>query len=135
MHRPDHRRLQYCNAGHNPIIITPTNGTAYYLDAKTNMAVGVFEGYDYKLEKSKLENGSRLLLYTDGVTEAEDVYEKQYGEERLLNITNKLKNENAENAVKSVYESVKEFTQGNQQNDDITILGIEVKLKSQSDNQ
>lgn len=99
------------------------------------MAVGVFEGYDYKLEKSKLENGSRLLLYTDGVTEAEDVYEKQYGEERLLNITNKLKNENAENAVKSVYESVKEFTQGNQQNDDITILGIEVKLKSQSDNQ
>ncbi len=127
--------FKYCNAGHNPIIIIPADGTAHYLDAKTNMAVGVFEGYDYRLEESKLENGSRLLLYTDGVTEAEDIDEKQYGEERLLNITNKLKNEDAENAVKSIYESVKDFTQGNQQNDDITILGIEVKLKSQSDNQ
>lgn len=127
--------FKYCNAGHNPIIIVPKDGPAHYLDARTNMAVGIFEGFNYQLEESKLENGSRLLLYTDGVTEAEDIETNQYGEDRLINLANSLKDNNADSTVKSVYESVKDFTQGNQQNDDITILGIEVKLNSQSENQ
>ncbi len=123
--------FKYCNAGHNPIIIAPDNGPAYYLRAKTNMAVGLFEGFKYQLEESKIEPGTRLLLYTDGVTEAENIGKDLYGEDKLLDIVNKLKGKNADakTAVCSVLESVKDFTQGNQQNDDITILGIKFELK------
>ena len=120
--------MEYCNGGHNPIVIISPDGKASYLRAKPNLAAGLFEDFPYLSEKLQLERGSRLVLYTDGVTEAEREDKSQYGEDRLLQWASGL-NPTAPShaAVSDLYNSVKSFTQGADQNDDITIMSILLK--------
>lgn len=120
--------LSYCNAGHNPLIICHADGNAEYLHAKPNIAVGVFDGVPFNPEQIQLEKGSRLILYTDGVTEAEDRDKKQYGEQQLLDFAQNIeKNESAEELISSLMTDVKSFTKDAEQNDDITVLTITLK--------
>ena len=115
--------FKYCNAGHNPILV---NGE--FLKAKTNIAIGVFEDFNYEMESMTLEKGSKILAYTDGVTEAERSDKEQFSEARLLDWCRSHGECNgAEDACELLYKTVKEFTSGNEQNDDITIMTIKYK--------
>lgn len=123
----DTRELVFCNAGHNPIIIISPDGKARYVRAKSNLAAGVFDMFPYEKESIIVEKGSRLLIYTDGVTEAEDVTKNQYGEDRLLAFAESMDcNIPSELFVEKLTESVKAFTGDNEQNDDITIMSVKV---------
>lgn len=120
--------LTFCNAGHNPIIIISPDGQARYLHAKANLAAGLMEDFPYEEEKITLEHGTRLILYTDGVTEAETVLKDQYGEDKLLAFVSSLDNEASSKAfVEGIEADVHLFTGGNVQNDDITLLSIKIK--------
>ncbi|MBQ7280240.1 MAG: SpoIIE family protein phosphatase [Bacteroidales bacterium] len=117
----------YCNAGHNPIVVKPAGEKAYFLHAKPNIAIGLFPDFKYEDERIMLHRGDRLLFYTDGITEAEKADLSLYGDERLLqwaNTDESFINGTSEAAVKSLYADVKKFTDGNEQNDDITIMII-----------
>jgi sigma-B regulation protein RsbU (phosphoserine phosphatase) len=71
--------------------------------------------------------GTRLVAYTDGVTEAENDRMEQYGEERLLENIHLLEADmDEESVVNHIYQSVQSFTAGNPQNDDITIMSLKV---------
>lgn len=119
--------MEYCNAGHNPIVILNQEGKASFLSAKPNLAAGLIPDFPYVAERTKLEFGSRLILYTDGVTEAEREDKAQFGEEALLNWASKLPwNVNAKGAAHSLHDEVKQFTEGADQNDDITIMVIDL---------
>ena len=121
----DTMEMEYCNAGHNPIVYIDEAGKSQFLPAKPNIACGVFEGFEYQGETAKLSKGSRLVLYTDGVTEAEASDKSQYGEERLLQFaSSRPVSESSEKFVSGLLDSVREFTAGNDQNDDITIMSI-----------
>ena len=72
-------QFDFCNAGHNPILIVGPDGNASYLKAKSNLAAGLFVDFPYEDEHIRLERGTRLVLYTDGVTEAERTDKSQYG--------------------------------------------------------
>lgn len=120
--------MYYCNAGHNPIVIHHADGHAEYLHAKSNIAVGVLENFIFEPEVIHLEKGSRLILYTDGVTEAEDVTEAQFGEPRLLDFAVKIdEKDSSKDIIDHLITDVKEFTGEATQNDDITILTISYK--------
>lgn len=124
--------MEYCNAGHNPIVVLPapvSGNMPYYLKAKANLALGVMGDFTYEAESLMLEKGSRLFLYTDGVTEAEKNNKEQYGDARLLRWAEGIACEGAEimndkAAIDSLLESIDTYTQGNEQNDDITIMMI-----------
>ena len=119
--------MEYCNAGHNPIVILNQEGKASFLSAKPNLAAGLIPDFPYIAERTRLEFGSRLILYTDGVTEAEREDKAQFGEEALLNWASKLPwNVNAKGAAHSLHDEVKQFTEGADQNDDITIMVIDL---------
>ena len=121
-------QLDYCNAGHNPIVIIAPDGKASFLQAKPNLAAGLFQGFPYQDEIITLERGTRLVLYTDGVTEAERVDKQQYGEEQLLAWAKRVSPETPSNVVVSdLFTQVKHFTRGADQNDDITIMSILLK--------
>lgn len=122
------KKMELCNAGHNPIIVIPPEEKPYYLKAIPNMAVGVWNGFEYKSESLDLCPGTRLLLYTDGVTEAEKADKEQFGEDRLLQFvsTPEFKNLNPEEMVSAVLDAVKSFAGDNEQNDDITIFAIKI---------
>ncbi len=123
----DTGELQYCNAGHNNIVIKEPDGSARFLDQKPNLAIGVFDNFPYQRQQISLKKGSRLILYTDGVTEAEAADQSQFGDRALLTWASGLSPEkDSENAVGDLYAEVKRFTGGNEQNDDITIMIIDL---------
>lgn len=118
----DSGEFSYCNAGHNPIIV---NGE--YLKADANLAVGLFEGFPYTLGHGVLPKGSHLLIYTDGVTEAERADKSEYGESRLIEKIAALGDVDSERVCDEIYKDVQQFAAGNDQNDDITIMNIILK--------
>lgn len=129
--------MEFCNAGHNSIVVVPPDENPYFLKAKPNLAIGLLGDFHYKGESLELKPGTRLIAYTDGVTEAESVIEseneqsiQQYGNERLLawahDITQKGPVVKEKEVVESLYQSVKDFANGNPQNDDIAIMSLMV---------
>ena len=122
------RKMDYCNAGHNPIVVIAPDGKPTYLHAKPNLAAGLFADFPYEEEQIQLEQDTRLILYTDGVTEAEREDKSQYGEDRLLEWASQINSSVTSNAaVLDLYSHVKSFTHGADQNDDITIMSILLK--------
>lgn len=124
----DTYEMTYCNGGHNPIIIIDPDGRAEYLHAKANIAVGLFENFPYVEESIRLKKGSRIVAYTDGVSEAETRDKVLYGDDRLIEFTRRFSTKGASSDfVEDLLANVKAFTKGNDQNDDITIMSILLK--------
>ena len=120
-------RMDFCNAGHNPLVIAPPDGEPYFLKAKSNLAVGLFEDFPYQTESIDLKPGTRIVAYTDGVTEAENAALEQYGDERLLQEVSKIDHSmDNKTAVDQIYSSGLAFADGNPQNDDITIISLTI---------
>jgi len=120
--------MDFCNAGHNPIVIIPPDGKPYFLKVKANLAVGLFSDFNYEAESVDLAPGTRIVAYTDGVNEAEREDKSLYGNDRLLAwaATDELRSMSDKQVVESLYASVKKFSDGNPQNDDITIMSITI---------
>ena len=120
--------LEYCNAGHNPILVARRDEEAYYLKEKANVAVGVLDGYRFEKETCHIGKGDTLLLYTDGVTEAERGDRQQFGEERLLEAVNstEYKQSSAKEQVEKIMQHLKSYTMENEQNDDITLMSVKL---------
>jgi sigma-B regulation protein RsbU (phosphoserine phosphatase) len=124
--------MDFCNAGHNPILIIPPDDEPYFLRCKTNIAMGVYGNFEYEAEQIDLKQGTRIIGYTDGVTEAEKADQSQYGEERLLawakNLSETLPETSPQekSVVESLHNSVTAFVDGNLQNDDITIISMKL---------
>ena len=120
-------QMDYCNAGHNPLVVIPPVGKPHFLKVKSNLAAGLVEQFPYEDEHIDLEPGTRLVSYTDGVTEAENDRLELYGEDRLLEAIQQLEPDMDEKTVvKRIYQSVKAFTAGHPQSDDITLMSLKV---------
>lgn len=119
--------LEFCNAGHNPVVLVDSEGKASFMDVVPNFALGLVPDWQFEAQRMTFEHGSRLVLYTDGVTEAEAHDLEQYGEPRLLEWANAASRTGmtAEQAARNLFDNVKSFTAGNEQNDDITIMTIQ----------
>lgn len=125
-------RLRYCNGGHDrPFII---NGTDVRdLPANANLPIGLFSDFEYQVQEEQLPPGAMLFLYTDGITEARNPHRGFYGEERLRQSLERLalSNLSAEQLLKSMNESIRDFENGAEQSDDITMLAIRYTPKSE----
>ena len=120
--------LQYANAGHNPpLIYSAKNGRYEYLRVRPNMALAAMDFTKYKRHEMTLEPGDKIFLYTDGVTEAQNVEEKFYGEERLSDLLNSHTELDPEEMIKGVKEDLDRFVGEADQFDDITMLAFHFK--------
>lgn len=123
-------KMKFCNAGHNPIVVVPPDGKAYLLRAKPNLAAGLFPDFPYEKEELDLLSGTRLVLYTDGVTEAEAADKSQFGEQRLLEFASSQPADmSSEEFVRKLEDAIHEFVGANPQNDDITIMSVKFKTE------
>ena len=122
--------LKASNAGHEyPIICKSGEKFEYYKD-KHYFVLGGIKNMEYKEYTLKLREGCCLFLYTDGLTEANDVNEQMFGMDRVLEILNKVEDTAPENIVKSMEKQVFDFIGKAEQFDDITMLCIRLnKLK------
>lgn len=117
----------YANAGHNPPVIKQADGTIEFLKCRPGFVLAGMEGIQYKDFELDLAEGQSLLLYTDGVTEATDVNNKLFGEDRLIAAVEESGNLNMRYTCKLVKQRVDEFVGEAPQFDDITMLGIKRK--------
>ena len=114
--------LTYANAGHNPPIIT--NDDEYkFLDIDSEIVLGVLEDYEFENQEIKLEK--EIILYTDGITDAQNKDNELYGETRLLNFLNNQQSN--ENILTKLIENINEFSKEEEQFDDMTLLILTLK--------
>ncbi len=117
----------YVNAGHNYPLIKRFDGEYEYLKGKNGFVLAGMEKIKYKDNQMNLKNGDILFLYTDGVTEAFNKVKNMYGEDRLkkkLTAIEKMEY-SMKQIVEFIYDDVKEFSAGENQSDDITMLAFE----------
>lgn len=110
----------YTNAGHLPPILV-RNGETQFLEVNGTV-VGAFPFSRYGESRISLEPGDLLLFYTDGITEAENAYGEQFGEERLCQILRKNHRGPSSEILASVVAHVKEWTGSGELQDDMTLL-------------
>ena len=116
--------VRFVNAGHNPPLVSDAAGRFVYLEEPLNPIIGMIQGLVYRPGTVRLPSGATLLLFTDGVTEAESVNACMYGEERLLELVNMGTLDHASDLVRNVVENVEGFVGEAPQSDDITVLAI-----------
>lgn len=116
--------LTYVNCGHPPPIVIKPDGRIVLL-TKTGIALGVIETL-YSAEQITLGIGDLLILYTDGVTEAVDTQDQQYGLERLIQVVQTYHESHTSDIVQKVLDDLAVYTSGTEQFDDITLVVIRV---------
>ena len=115
-------KLSYCNAGHNPPIIARRETDPELLIGPRSFILGAKEGMKYRMAEIVMEPGDRILLYTDGVTEANDHFDEFYGVERLINCLKNNEGASPDDQIKAITDDIAEFTKHAIQFDDITML-------------
>ena len=120
-------RFVYANGGHNPPILVDSAG-ATPLETTGGVALGMFDGLDYADAHVDMEPGARLVLFSDGVTEAFNDDEEAFGDDRLLDTTRALPGEQGpDQDVTDIVTAVDEFTGEAPQFDDITCVVLVYK--------
>jgi phosphoserine phosphatase RsbU/P len=123
----DSHTLSYVNAGHNPPIICHADGEDLTELTATGIAIGALSDAEYTAETAALKTGDVIVLYTDGITEAENARQNMFGEERLNEVIRASRGLPAADIITAILESVRTFTGGYPQSDDITLMVIRVK--------
>ena len=116
--------MRCANAGHEyPVIMRAGDEYALFKD-KHALALGVMEDMRFKEYEMKLDPGDRLFVYTDGIPEAINTDEQQYGTDRLIQKLNTLRSASMTDTLPAVRADVADFAGDAEQFDDITMLGF-----------
>jgi serine phosphatase RsbU (regulator of sigma subunit) len=118
---PQTGALSYANAGHNPPILVRSDGRAETLDGG-GLVMGLFENCRYDRYDAQLNPGDLLVLYSDGVTEANNVAGEEFGEDRLLETIRLNRHRNAGELMMAINGALTTFTAGAATADDVTLL-------------
>ncbi|MBV6420381.1 MAG: Regulator of RpoS [Ignavibacteriaceae bacterium] len=116
--------FEYSNGGHNSPYLISNDGTTKLLDDVGGLLLGTIKSTEYQSNIIMLKPGESIFFYTDGVTEAFNSNEEDFKEERLLQSLKINSVSSAEKIVANVFETVKNFTNGVEQSDDITCLAL-----------
>ena len=121
-------KITAVNAGHEYPAIGKADGSFELIKDKHDMVVGALEGLKYHEYEFELEPGDKLFVYTDGVPEATNDINEQFGNARMVQALN-LEAEDPKQIIENVRGAVGRFVAGAEQFDDITMLCIEYKGK------
>ena len=112
--------LYYCNAGHNPPLIL-TDGIRL-LPVQSNIVLGILYDYEFGEQEIQLDYDNSLLLYTDGLTEAENMQHQQFGLEQVESVLHSRRS--SQGHLEALQKAVTEFVGEAPQSDDLTMLFI-----------
>lgn len=118
--------LTYVNAGHNPPVLRRGSGAIERLEAG-GVPLGVLATTRYEQGKVVLHSSDLVVVFTDGVVEAENEREEEYGEARLLEVVKVMQPATAAHLLKAVISSLDAFVGATGQHDDITAMVVLVR--------
>jgi serine phosphatase RsbU (regulator of sigma subunit) len=113
-------RLRYANCGHLPGLVVQSDGTVTRLGS-TAAVLGLFPEWLCHTAELHLRPGDLFAIYTDGITEALNQRDEEFGEERLLDVMHRARDLSPSQIVTTVFDEVRRFT-GDQQRDDVTLI-------------
>jgi sigma-B regulation protein RsbU (phosphoserine phosphatase) len=116
--------VSYCNCGHNPPLVLRRGESTFEPLRNCGPPLGIVDDISYVPRSIALAPGDMLLLYTDGVTEAENAQSAQFGMERLEQTILEMRGHPARRVVEHVIKRVAEFAKGAPQSDDITCVAV-----------
>ena len=116
--------FRYCNGGHNPPRLIRGDSRVETLPTTGNVVLGVFPGHEYADGEVRLAPGDALFLYTDGITEAQNARNEEFGEDRLDEKLASLQQSTARDIANEVVEAVQHFADDTPQSDDITCIAL-----------
>lgn len=122
-------RMSYVNAAHCPPILLRADGEQVTLEP-TSMPVGLIETAEFPVEEQLLVPGDKVVVYSDGVTEAQNTAAEFFGKKRLREIVAARARESCAVIHDAIQEAVAAFTEGAAQSDDITVLVLEFRSAS-----
>jgi len=128
------KELQYVFAGHQPPFLKRAGQTIKPLEGSANLPVGNISDIEFETHKIQLAIEDRLIIFTDGITEACDDQGTLYGIERLASLLQKNEENSCENLLETLFSSVTDFSQGCEMHDDITALCFHAKGNSNTSN-
>src|SRR6185295_1058735 len=113
--------IAFANAGHNPPILVRADGTAEMLEGG-GPVLGILPIAPYSEMHAHLDHGDMLVLYSDGVTEANNPNYDEFGEDQLMDVLKKHRTQPATAIVDAVTKALADFAAGAPQADDITLV-------------
>jgi len=116
--------ISYCNCGHNPPLVLRTGESTFEPLRNCGPPLGMVDDISYTPRSIALAPGDMLLIYTDGVTEAENSQLAQFGMERLQQTILEIRGHPARSVVEHIVKRVAEFAKGAPQSDDITCIAV-----------
>ena len=126
--------LDFCNAGHNPPAIGEAQGTHHsspltyhFLEMEPNAPIGLWPELDYEGESIDSIIDQPLFIYTDGLNEAENAAQEQFGDDHLLEVLHQTPYENARQCIEVMREEVARHVAGAEPSDDLTMMCLKVK--------
>ena len=114
-------RLRYCNAGHDMPYVEAT-----HLPCDSNLPVGLMPDMKYSVQEAMIAPGKILFLYTDGLTEAENGKQKQFGMQRITDVITAFEG-SPQQLIETMSDAVHEFVGDTEQSDDLTMLAFRYK--------
>ena len=114
--------LHYSNAGHNPPRLLQADSQIEVVPQTKNIVLGIQPGHTYNNDQIQLRPGDTLFLYTDGITEAENLQDEEFTESRLDEKLAGLAGASAERVATEIVDAVQEFVGDAPQSDDITCV-------------
>jgi phosphoserine phosphatase RsbU/P len=120
------KTLYYINAGHNPPLLI-RNGSIIKL-VKGGIILGVMKNFiPYESEMLQLQRDDVLVLFTDGITEARNKEDNEFGDSYLESLALKLASDSADNISAGIQQEVQNFAYGTLQSDDLTLVIVKIK--------
>lgn len=119
--------LTYTNAGHPYPLIIHENGISHFLDKSPDIPIGVIEEYRFKEHTYTLRKGMSILLYTDGITDSENMNGQFYGKEKMKNLVDSLPERTPAIIVESLLEDIRLHCGKASSSDDMTLMVISYK--------
>ena len=111
--------LYYCNAGHNPPLLD-----GEFIEVQPNAPIGLWPEIDFEGEELDSISGKLLFIYTDGLNEAENQAQEQYGDDKLQQMMQQMKSDTAKQVIDAFSESVESHRNDAAPSDDLTMLAI-----------
>ena len=125
---PSTGAFSYCNAGHNPpYLIRSQNGKGTERLTRTGVLLGMFDDEQWEMERIQFDPGDVLVLYTDGVTEAQNAVGDFFGRERLVKVVKNKSDDSAKVVRESILGKISKFVGDAPQMDDIALVVVSRK--------
>ena len=118
-------RVELCNCGHNPPVII-SGGTPHFLELQSNCPLGIMSDIEFQCKSFDNIMGQPFFLYSDGLNEAENPLQEQFGDEHILHLLATHPFVSCQDTIEFMKSEVARHTNGAEQSDDLTMLCLKI---------